>query len=115
MLSLKAIASAPKPCIQITQVSEHELFPEQTNAGFMQLIDKNQLRLRVYERGCGETRACGSGAVAAAAVSRLYYELEPTIHVHLPGGELTVEWPNTNSSIYLKGPASFLYEGILMS
>ncbi|KTC77883.1 diaminopimelate epimerase [Legionella brunensis] len=97
------------------QISEHELFPEQANAGFMQLINKTQIRLRVYERGCGETRACGSGAVAAAAVGRLYHEMEPTIHVSLPGGKLIVEWPDTNSSIYLKGPASFVYEGVLMS
>ncbi|STX49399.1 diaminopimelate epimerase [Legionella hackeliae] len=95
-------------------ISEHRLFPQQTNAGFMQIINNNQLRLRVYERGCGETRACGSGAVAAAAVGRLYHHLASTIHVHLPGGELIVEWPDINGSIYLRGPASFVYEGVLM-
>ncbi|WED42581.1 diaminopimelate epimerase [Legionella cardiaca] len=96
------------------QISEHELFPEQTNAGFMQIIDKTHISLRVYERGCGETRACGSGAVAAAAIGRLYHQLESSIRVNLPGGNLIVEWPDVTGSIYLKGPATFVYEGVLM-
>lgn len=97
------------------EISEHSLFPEETNAGFMQLIDKSHLNLRVYERGCGETKACGSGAVAAAAIARLYYQANALIHVNLPGGELIVEWPDINSSIYLKGSATFVYEGVLMA
>ncbi|ASQ47173.1 diaminopimelate epimerase [Legionella clemsonensis] len=97
------------------EISEHVLFPQQTNAGFMQIVNHHQLRLRVYERGCGETRACGSGAVAAAAVGRLYYNLASTIEVALPGGELIVEWPDIHQSIYLRGPASFVYEGVLMA
>ncbi|MDI9818732.1 MULTISPECIES: diaminopimelate epimerase [unclassified Legionella] len=96
------------------QISEHPFFPEQANAGFMQVIDKNHIALRVYERGCGETQACGSGAVAAAAIGRLFYELEPSIHVHLPGGELIVDWPDTKDAIYLRGPATFVYEGVLL-
>ncbi|HHF7346526.1 TPA: diaminopimelate epimerase [Legionella feeleii] len=97
------------------EISEHTLFPEQCNAGFMQLISTNQIRLRVYERGCGETQACGSGAVAAAAIGRLYHQLAPQIHITLPGGELIVDWPDINGPIYLRGPATFVYEGVLMS
>ncbi|KTD19146.1 diaminopimelate epimerase [Legionella lansingensis] len=97
------------------EISEHRLFPEQTNAGFMQLMDKHHIRLRVYERGCGETKACGSGAVAAAAVGRLYYQLHPEIEVSLSGGKLIVHWPDMEGPIYLKGPATFVYEGVLMS
>ncbi len=95
------------------QISEHLLFPEQANAGFMQIIDANHIRLRVYERGCGETSACGSGAVAAAAIGRLCYHLAAKIHVSLPGGELSVNWPDTKGPIYLTGPATFVYEGVL--
>ncbi len=97
------------------EISEHLLFPEQANAGFMKIIDPNHLHLRVYERGCGETRACGSGAVAAAAVGRLWHKMAEQIYVSLPGGELRVDWPDTNGPIYLTGPASFVYEGVLMS
>lgn len=96
------------------QISEHPLFPEQANAGFMQILDANHIRLRVYERGCGETRACGSGAVAAAAIGRLNHRLASQIQVSLPGGELVVYWPDTKGPIYLTGPASFVYEGMLM-
>lgn len=97
------------------QISEHVLFPEQSNAGFMQIIDSNHLRLRVYERGCGETQACGSGAVAAAAAGRLWHDMEEQITVNLPGGELRIDWPNLKDSIYLTGPATFVYEGVLMA
>lgn len=97
------------------QISEHPLFPEQTNAGFMQIIDSNHIRLRVYERGCGETQACGSGAIAAAAIGRLCHHLDEQIHINLPGGDLTVTWPDTRGPIYLTGPATFVYEGVLMS
>ncbi len=92
-------------------VSEHPLFPEQTNVGFMQIVDKNHIKLRVYERDCGETEACGSGAVAAVAAGRLFYHLEETVCVQMQGGALTVTWPNTKDVIYLTGPAEFVYEG----
>lgn len=97
------------------QISEHPWFPEHCNAGFMQLIDNKHILLRVYERGCGETKACGSGAVAAAAIGRLYHQLSEQIQITLPGGELIVNWPHINGPIYLNGPASFVYEGVLMS
>jgi diaminopimelate epimerase len=95
-------------------ISHHASFPEQTNAGFMQLVNKNHILLRVYERGCGETQACGSGAVAAAAIAHLYYELDSEIKVSLPGGDLIIEWPNVSESIFLTGPATFVYEGHLI-
>lgn len=95
------------------EISEHSRFPEQTNVGFMQIIDKGNIALRVYERSCGETQACGSGAVAAAAIGRLFYQLHEQVNVNLPGGQLVVEWPNTAGSIYLRGPATLVYEGTL--
>ena len=94
-------------------ISEHPLFPEQCNASFMQIINPNTIRLRVYERGCGETAACGSAAIAASAVGRRFYGLSPRIHVALTGGELIVDWPTTDESIQLTGPATIVYEGTL--
>ncbi|MCA0402610.1 MAG: diaminopimelate epimerase [Proteobacteria bacterium] len=96
------------------EISEHPLFPEQVNAGFMQIIDKNHLRLRVYERGAGLTSACGSGAVAAAAIGKLYHQMASEIKVSLDGGELTIVWPDNNGPIYMRGSASFIYEGVLL-
>lgn len=95
------------------QISLHPHFPEQTNAGFMHIIDSQHIQLRVYERGCGETNACGSGAVAAAAIGRLYYNLAERITVSLLGGDLMIDWPNKNEGISLTGPATFVYEGTL--
>ncbi len=99
---------------QGAQISKHPLFPEQTNVGFMQIIKPDHIRLRVYERGCGETSACGSGAVAAVAIGRLYHALSAQVRVSLPGGDLLVSWPTIEGPILLTGPATFVYEGILM-
>ena len=96
------------------KISEHIFFPEQTNASFMQILNPSHVRLRVYERGCGETHACGSGAVAAAAIGRLYHHLNEEVTVSLPGGDLHIRWPTADSSIILTGPATFVYEGTLL-
>jgi diaminopimelate epimerase len=95
-------------------ISEHPLFPEQCNASFMQLINSNQIQLRVYERGAGETSACGSAAVAAAAVAIRFYQSANTVNVILPGGSLRVDWPNQQGNIQLTGSADFVYEGELL-
>lgn len=95
-------------------IAEHPLFPEQTNVGFMQINSPSAIQLRVYERGCGETRACGSGAVAAVAAGRLYHQLAEQVKVNLPGGELLVDWPTLTDSIFLTGPATFVYEGSVL-
>jgi diaminopimelate epimerase len=97
------------------QISVHSFFPEQTNVGFMEIISPQQINLRVYERGCGETRACGSGAVAAVAIGRRYHQLAESVTVHLPGGQLIVNWPSMSDAISLTGPATFVYEGKLES
>ncbi|HAT7074020.1 TPA: diaminopimelate epimerase [Legionella pneumophila] len=97
------------------QISFHPQFPEQVNVGFMQIVNHEKINLRVYERGCGETIACGSGAVAAAAIARLFYNLSDKITVHLPGGDLSIQWPCPTAPIILTGPAAFVYEGTLLS
>lgn len=94
-------------------LSQHPFFPEEVNVGFMQIENPQQISLRVYERGCGETKACGSGAVAAVATGRLYHSLAEQVEVCLPGGELTVTWPDLGGDIFLRGPAHFVYEGVL--
>lgn len=96
------------------EISLHPRFPEQTNTGFMQILNAHHIQLRVYERGCGETQACGSGAVAAAAVGRLYHNLAEQITVSLLGGDLIITWPDIKGPITLTGPACFIYEGQLM-
>jgi diaminopimelate epimerase len=94
-------------------ISLHPRFPLETNVGFMHIKDPSNIQLRVYERGCGETQACGSGAVAAAAIGRLYYNMEPSISVALTGGVLLVEWPVTTGPIFLTGSAEFVFEGVI--
>jgi diaminopimelate epimerase len=114
VLLVENIQSAPVEQLG-QQISQHESFPQQVNVGFMQVIRADEINLRVYERGCGETQACGSGAVAAVAAGRLFHQLASSVLVHLPGGDLIVDWPNLQEAISLTGPAEFVYEGILLS
>lgn len=94
-------------------IRQHPRFPEQTNVGFMQILNPKHIKLRVFERGTGETQACGSGAVAAAAIGRLYHGLGEEVKVSLLGGDLTISWPDFEESLVLTGPATFVYEGQL--
>ncbi len=94
-------------------LSKHPLFPEECNVGFMEIKNKSSITLRVFERGVGETSACGSGAVAAVAIGRMYHNLSPEVEVHLPGGVLRVNWEDMQKSITLTGGATFVYEGKL--
>jgi diaminopimelate epimerase len=95
------------------QLSTHPFFPHQCNIGFMQVLSSTHIQCRVYERGAGETQACGSGAIAAAAIGRLFHDLSDTVTVSLPGGDLLVHWPSHNGPIFLTGTATFVYEGRL--
>jgi|TARA_Y100000310_G_C20698483_1_gene827438 diaminopimelate epimerase len=92
----------------------HARFPQGVNVGFMEVIDRKNIRLRVYERGTGETRACGSGACAAVVTGRLQGLLEEEVNVHLPGGTLTIEWKGDDSPVLQTGPACRVYEGHLL-
>jgi diaminopimelate epimerase len=86
-------------------------FPEGANAGFVQQVDRRQLRLRVHERGSGWTRACGTGACAAVAVLRRRGEVDERVRVALPGGELTIDWTGPGHTLWMTGPAAFVFEG----
>jgi len=94
-------------------IERHPRFPRGVNAGFMQVLDRHQIRLRVYERGVGETLACGSGACAAVVAGRLQNLLDETVTVRLPGGTLRVSWAGQGEPVWLAGPATTVYEGTI--
>ena len=92
-------------------IERHPRFPRRVNAGFMQIIDQETIRVRVYERGAGETLACGSGACAAMVAGRLWDRLTTRVKVILAGGELVVSWVGEGSPVLMTGPATSVYEG----
>lgn len=92
-------------------LQQRPCFPQQANIGFMQIIDSRHIKLRVYERGAGETLACGSGACAAVVAGRLQDRLDATVTVSLHGGELHIAWEGRGSPIYMTGPAAFVFDG----
>nr|WP_255676101.1 diaminopimelate epimerase [Pusillimonas sp. MFBS29] len=91
------------------QIESHPRFAQRVNAGFMQIIDRNTIRLRVYERGAGETLACGTGACAAAVAGIRRGLLDSPVLVHTRGGPLTITW--TNNTLHMSGPATTVYSG----
>jgi len=92
-------------------IERHPRFPRRVNAGFMQIIDRGHIRLRVYERGVGETLACGTGACAAVAVGRHWGMLDREVQVSVRGGELRVNWNGPGENIWLTGPAEVSFAG----
>ena len=94
-------------------LESHTLFPARVNVGFMQVLSRNSIRLRVFERGVGETRACGSGACAAVVAGRLQNLLDDLVDVELPGGHLSVHWIGDNDTVKMTGPVCRVYDGKL--
>ncbi|HHP0451956.1 diaminopimelate epimerase [Vibrio harveyi] len=94
-------------------LESHERFPERVNAGFMQVVSRNHIRLRVYERGAGETQACGSGACGAVAVGILQGLLDENVKVSLPGGDLRISWQGPGKPLFMTGPATHVFDGQL--
>ena len=92
-------------------VESHERFPERVNVGFMQVVSRSHIRLRVYERGAGETQACGSGACAAVAVGIRQGLLDEKVMVDLLGGRLNVQWKGAGQPLMMTGPATQVFEG----
>ncbi len=92
-------------------IEHHPRFPQGVNAGFMQIIDFEHIRLRVFERGAGETLACGSGACAAVVAGRLWDQLAARVKVALRGGVLVVSWAGRGYPVYLTGPATHVFRG----
>ena len=92
-------------------ITDHPAFPERTNVEFCQIVDRQFLRLRVYERGTGETRACGTGACATVVAAHLLDHVNERVKVSLPGGKLKLEWRGGANPIYMAGPSTLVYEG----
>ncbi len=92
-------------------IEHHRRFPKRVNVGFMEIRDRSHIRLRVHERGVGETLACGTGTCAAVAVGRRHGRLDAEVQVDTRGGELRVNWPGPGERIWLTGPAVVSFEG----
>lgn len=95
------------------ELTSHSEFPEGANIGFCQVIDQGFVRLRVYERGVGETQACGSGACAAATAGQVLGHLGQRVKVSLPGGKLKITWPGAGQDLRMTGPATTVYSGTI--
>jgi diaminopimelate epimerase len=110
VLRVAAVESAPVERIG-RALQAHPDFPRQVNVGFMEIVDAAHIRLRVYERGVGETLACGTGACAAVAVGRNLGLLGAGVEVHVPGGRLGVHWEGPGQHVWLCGPAQVAFRG----
>lgn len=93
-------------------ISQHPLFPQQINVNFMQVVNSGNIKLRTYERGAGETLACGSGSGATVAIGIIWQLLDKSVTVHLHHGNLQVQWEDMNSPLFLTGPAVEIFNGI---
>jgi diaminopimelate epimerase len=92
-------------------IERHARFPQRVNAGYMQVLDRGRIRLRVYERGAGETLACGSGACAAVAAGIRRGLLDQSVRVSTHGGDLTIRWEGGDNPVWMTGPAVAVFEG----
>ena len=95
------------------RIERHARFPRGVNAGYLQIVDRRRIKLRVWERGAGETLACGSGACAAVVAGRLQGLLDENVEVSLPGGTLSVSWAGEGEPVWLTGPATTVYDGTI--
>ena len=93
------------------RLESHPRFPQRVNVGFMQVVANDAIKLRVYERGAGETLACGTGACAAVVAGQVQGWLDQTVKVSLAGGELVIRWQGGDNSLYMTGPATHVFEG----
>lgn len=91
----------------------HPRFPNHVNVGFMEIVDRSRIRLRVFERGAGETLACGSGACAAVVAGHVQGMLDDTVTTELRGGNLVVSWKGDDHPVLMTGPATFVFEGTI--
>lgn len=92
----------------------HAWFPDRINTEFVQILDRQNVRMRVWERGSGETMACGTGACACAVASALTGQTDRQVTVHLNGGDLFIEWPEDTGEVFMTGSATFVFEGTVL-
>ena len=110
MLIVDDVATAPVAEVG-TALGSHPDFPEGVNVGFLEIKNRKQVKLRVFERGVGETLACGTGACAAIVAGRARDLLDATVELSLRGGNLTVSWSTDDSPVLMTGPATEVFEG----
>ncbi len=110
VIRVRSVDDAPVDSVG-PAMENHARFPRRVNVGFLEIVAPDHVRLRVFERGVGETQACGTGACAAVAVARRHGPLAEEVRVDLPGGRLTVQWPGPGQPIWLTGPAETAFEG----
>lgn len=110
VLRVNDVAAAPVTTLG-PRIETDRQFPNRVNVGFMQVLDAEHIRLRVWERGAGETPACGTGACAAMVIGRLWGELGERVEVSLPGGNLVIQWPGEGRPVTMTGPAARVFEG----
>jgi len=110
VLEVDDVAGAPVAVLG-PQIEHADAFPQGCNVGFAQVLARDAISLRVWERGVGETLACGSGACAAVAMLRKRGRVDADVRVHLPGGELDIHWSGIGEPLRMTGPAAFVFEG----
>jgi len=110
VLTVGSVETAPVATLG-PAIEHHARFPRRVNAGFLEIVDRTHLKLRVYERGAGETRSCGTGACAAMAIARRRGLVDSEVRVAVRGGELRVNWARPGEHIWLSGPAQVSFEG----
>jgi diaminopimelate epimerase len=110
VLTVPSVDEAPVETVG-PALEGHPRFPRRVNVGFMQVVDRGSIRLRVYERGAGETLACGTGACAAVAVGRRHGRLDAAVRVQARGGELRIEWAGPGEPVWMTGPAEVAFRG----
>jgi len=110
VLRIEDVATAPVERLG-PPLERHPSFPRRVNVGFLQIVDRGHVRLRVFERGVGETQACGTGACAAVAIARREGLVDEEVRVTLPGGDLTVRWRGPGDTLWLEGPAEVSFRG----
>jgi len=112
VLRVNDLDSAPVDILGAA-IEAHQRFPQRVNAGFMQVLTEHDIRLRVFERGAGETLACGTGACAAAVAGIRQDWLKSPVSVHTRGGDLIIEWAGADQAVFMTGPAVTVFEGAI--
>ncbi|MFZ5660985.1 MAG: diaminopimelate epimerase [Pseudomonadota bacterium] len=110
ILPVASVAQAPVDTLG-PAIERHPDFPERVNVGFMERVGPDHIRLRVWERGAGETLACGTNACAAVVAGRLWDLLDETVRVSLPGGDLRITWRGPGAPVFMTGPAVTVFQG----
>jgi diaminopimelate epimerase len=112
VLLVDDVATAPVATLG-PALENHPRFPERVNVGFMQVVNRGHIKLRVFERGSGETLACGTGACAAVVAGILQGRLDARVKVQLPGGELNIRWAGKGQPVFMTGPSAKVFDGFV--